>query len=57
MKSITNRAVMAKKKMYNEPKIEVVPVKAANCLCGSATLSVKTTVNPSDDFYHANTGR
>lgn len=45
------------KKMYNEPKSGVMPIEAANCLCGSATMNVKTTYNSTEDYYHANTGR
>lgn len=33
MKSITNRAFMAKKKMYSKPQTDVVSVEAAMNIC------------------------
>lgn len=41
---------------YIIPIVETVPVHATNCLCGSATLSIKTNNTP-QDFTTANTGR
>ena len=35
MKSVTNRAFMAKKKMYKKPETEAISVKMTTTLCAS----------------------
>lgn len=38
MKSVTNRAFMAKKKMYKKPETETISVEMTTTLCGSQTV-------------------
>jgi len=38
MKSVTNRAFMAKKKMYKQPQTETTPIQVVNTLCSSQTV-------------------
>ena len=38
MKSVTNRAFMAKKKMYKQPETETISVEMTTTLCGSQTV-------------------
>ena len=38
MKSVTNRAFMAKKRMYKKPETEMISVKMTATLCGSQTV-------------------
>ena len=41
MKSVTNRAFMAKKKMYKQPQTETLPVEMTTTLCSSQTVGIK----------------
>ena len=41
MKSVTNRAFMAKKKMYSKPQTETTPIKVVKTLCSSQTVGFK----------------
>jgi len=38
MKSVTNRAFMAKKKMYRQPQTETTPMEMVSTLCNSQTV-------------------
>ena len=49
MKSVTNRAFMAKK-MYSKPQTETMPIESASVLCASDGNHVSVNNTPQNDL-------